>query len=166
MRAFLLSALLLVAPPAFGASLTMLDGLGFYPFAPALELHPTLADRVLAACGLLPSAFTVAVPADAKPFVVGPNYFVPGSLDCSESGGGTPSVANLWLEDASRAWLATSVCDLAVPFDPGTGMGVQVRYQIVLVQHTVQQVLHDGVVLVTESGVANDHTFVLGTFFW
>jgi hypothetical protein len=59
----------------------------------------------------------------------GPNYFLPGSLDCSASDGATPAIASLALDSADRAWLATSNCELAVPFALATGADWPLLYQ-------------------------------------
>ena len=120
----LLLALLLTLPAlARGVTLTDTSGFAFCPFPPGLEIDPGDDDVALAACSAVPGVFPISITPGSPMAFVGPNYFLPGSLDCSASGGATPAIASLALDSADRAWLATSNCELAVPFALATGAG-------------------------------------------
>ena len=128
----LLAALLLLPgaaladPPAVGA----VDDLLFCPFSPGLEVDPADPDRLIAACGIVPGAFPIPIDPAGPMSLPGPHYLLPGTLDCSESGGGaSPDIASLWLDASPRGWLVTSICDLAVPFDTSTGLGWPIEYE-------------------------------------
>ena len=127
-------ALLLLAPTvaSAAASLATIDGLPFCAFAPGIELDPGDPNRALAACELFPGSFRVAIAPGLPLSLSAPAFPLPAGLDCTESGGATPRVANLVVDLPQRSWLLTTNCELAVPFDPTTGSGVSFLYQSVL----------------------------------
>ena len=121
-----LLVLLTRALPASGAGLAPQDGLFFdCLFPPALEVHPLDPDLALAACSINgPGAFSFAIDPGAALAFTSVDYFLSGLLDCSGSPSSAPFIGNLSLElvgSAPRGWLATSGCELAVPFDVASG---------------------------------------------
>ena len=133
-----LVALLLLVPSAptavWAAGLVPQDGLFFNcAFPPALEVHPFDPDLAIGACSTNgPGAFGFAIAPAAPLAFTSPSYFLNGLLDCSGSPSGTPFIGNLALEavgSTSRGWLATSGCELAVPFDAATGADWPLLYE-------------------------------------
>jgi hypothetical protein len=95
---------------------------------PALEAHPTNADRAfVAASSNGPGVFELRVAAAQSLAWAGAAYLLPGNLICDESAPfGTPILGGFDFETnpgSTRAWATTSSCELAVPFDFTTGAG-------------------------------------------
>lgn len=126
------AAVLLAATLSVGSAGT--DTLLVDAFAPpALEVHPSNADRAfVAASSNGPGVFEVRI-APAQPLAyVGASYFLPGNLNCSESAPFTvPTLGNFALErgtGVTRGWITTSGCELAIPFNYASGAGVTLLY--------------------------------------
>lgn len=137
----------LLAGSAQAAGLDPLDGLFFdCPFPPALEVHPLDPDLAIGACSSQdPGAFPFAfAPAGPLTFTFA-DHVLSASLDCSGSPTNAPQIGNLSVETVdgvARGWLATSGCELAVPFALASGADWPLLYagaprQSVPTRHTL-----------------------------
>ncbi len=126
------AAVLLAATLSVGSAST--DTLLVDAFAPpALESHPTDADRAfVAASSNGPGVFELRIAPGQSLAYVGASYLLPGNLNCTESAPFTvPTLGNVTLErgtGASRGWITTSGCELALPFNWATGAGWPLLY--------------------------------------
>ncbi len=122
-------AAVLAATLTVGAPAT--DTRPVYTFAPpALETHPTNPNRAFVATSNNgPGVFEFQItPGQPMPWA-GASFDLVYDPNCS--GFGSPILANVALERGTgetRGWIATSVCELAVPFDWASGAGWPLLY--------------------------------------
>lgn len=121
---------LLAATLSVGSGDTLLVD-AFAP--PALEAHPTNADRAfVAASSNGPGVFEIRVAPSQSLDYVGASHLLSGSHNCTESAPfNTPLLGGFSLERGTgetRGWITTSSCELAVPFSYASGAGWTVLY--------------------------------------
>jgi len=122
----LLAVTMTVTPPGDALEL-------FTTFPPALETNPTNPDRAFVGISSNgPGVFELRIaPAQSLDYTNN-QYVFPGGFNCSESSPfNTPNVGGFSLEKdtgATRGWLTTSSCELAIPFNYATGAGQSVLY--------------------------------------
>jgi hypothetical protein len=98
---------------------------------PAIEASPADPNRAFVADSESnPGIWQIRVGSGQSVALSGASYQLSANLDCSESSGLTPRVGGFTLEPSgpTRGWIATTGCELAVPFNYATGAGVTVSY--------------------------------------
>jgi hypothetical protein len=127
-----LAVSLLAATLSVGAPST--DTLLVDAFAPpAIEAHPTNPDRAfVVTSNNAPGVFEVRIAPSQSLAYAGASYLLPGNLNCTESSPfNVPTIGGVALERGTgltRGWIATSSCELAVPFNYATGAGWPLLY--------------------------------------
>jgi len=121
---------LLAATLSVGSGDTLLVD-AFAP--PALEAHPTNADRAfVAASANGPGVFEIRISPSQALDYIGASHLLSGSHNCTESAPfNTPLLGGFSLErgtGVTRGWITTSSCELAVPFNYASGAGWTVLY--------------------------------------